>query len=60
MIQLSNPLPGVQQGEALVSADLTEREKNQLASLLRKIIRSAEDDQGDSVQDHQDDPAERE
>jgi hypothetical protein len=30
-------------GEALMSSSLTESEKEQLASLLRKIIRSAED-----------------
>jgi hypothetical protein len=30
-------------GEALVSSGLTEQEKHQLASLLRKIIRSVED-----------------
>jgi len=30
------------EGEALVSASLTEREKNQLASLLRTIIRTVE------------------
>ena len=35
--------PAFNLGEALVSASLTEREKNQLASLLRKIIRSAEE-----------------
>jgi MarR family transcriptional regulator, organic hydroperoxide resistance regulator len=36
--------PAFNQGEALVSSSLTEREKNQLASLLRKIIRSVEED----------------
>jgi MarR family 2-MHQ and catechol resistance regulon transcriptional repressor len=35
--------PAFNMGEAFVSASLTEREKNQLASLLRKIIRSVED-----------------
>jgi hypothetical protein len=30
-------------GESFVSASLTEQEKQQLASLLRKIIRSVED-----------------
>jgi hypothetical protein len=30
-------------GEALVSASLSEREKNQLASLLRRIIRTVEE-----------------
>src|SRR6266516_4187167 len=35
--------PAFNQGEASVSASLTEQEKHQLASLLRKIIRSAED-----------------
>ena len=35
--------PAFNQGEAFVSASLTEQEKNQLASLLRKIIRSVED-----------------
>jgi MarR family transcriptional regulator, organic hydroperoxide resistance regulator len=34
--------PAFNTGETLVSATLTEREKNQLASLLRKIIRAAE------------------
>jgi DNA-binding MarR family transcriptional regulator len=36
--------PAFNMGEALVSASLTEREKSQLASLLRKIIRSVEQD----------------
>ena len=36
--------PAFNQGEAQVSASLTEREKNQLASLLRKIIRTVEED----------------
>jgi hypothetical protein len=31
-------------GEALVSASLSEREKTQLATMLRKIIRTVEDD----------------
>ena len=31
-------------GEALVSASPSEREKNQLASLLPKIIRTVEDE----------------
>ena len=35
--------PVFNMGEARVSAALTEPEKNQLASLLRKIIRSVED-----------------
>ena len=35
--------PAFNMGEAFVSASLTEREKNQLASLLRTIIRSVED-----------------
>ena len=35
--------PAFNQGEAFVSASLTEPEKNQLASLLRKIIRSVEE-----------------
>jgi DNA-binding MarR family transcriptional regulator len=35
--------PAFNLGEALVSACLTEREKDQLAALLRKIIRSAEE-----------------
>ena len=34
--------PAFNEGEALVSASLTEREKNQLASLLRTIIRTVE------------------
>ncbi len=34
--------PAFNEGEAFVSASLTEREKNQLASLLRAIIRSVE------------------
>jgi DNA-binding MarR family transcriptional regulator len=34
--------PAFNAGEARVSSDLTEDEKNQLAALLRKIIRSAE------------------
>ena len=36
--------PAFSMGEAQVSASLTEREKNQLASLLRKIIRTVEED----------------
>jgi DNA-binding MarR family transcriptional regulator len=35
--------PAFNMGEALVSSSLTEREKTQLASLLRKIIRSVEE-----------------
>ena len=35
--------PAFNMGEAFVSASLTEPEKDQLASLLRKIIRSVED-----------------
>src|SRR6516162_10996440 len=35
--------PAFNQGEAFVSARLSEREKNQLASLLRTIIRSVEE-----------------
>src|SRR5215475_11463682 len=35
--------PAINQGEAFVSASLSEREKNQLASLLRTIIRSVEE-----------------
>jgi DNA-binding MarR family transcriptional regulator len=35
--------PAFNMGEAQVSARLTERDKNQLAALLRKIIRSVED-----------------
>ncbi len=35
--------PAFNMGEAFVSSSLTEREKNQLAALLRKIIRSVED-----------------
>jgi MarR family transcriptional regulator, organic hydroperoxide resistance regulator len=35
--------PAFNMGEALVSAGLTEQEKHRLASLLRKIIRAAED-----------------
>jgi DNA-binding MarR family transcriptional regulator len=35
--------PAFNLGEALVSASLTEPEKDQLAALLRKIIRSVED-----------------
>ena len=35
--------PAFNLGEALMSSSLTEPEKEQLASLLRKIIRSAED-----------------
>ena len=35
--------PAFNQGEAFVSASLSEREKNQLASLLRTIIRSVEE-----------------
>jgi len=34
--------PAFNEGEARVSSGLTEDEKNQLAALLRKIIRSAE------------------
>ena len=36
--------PAFNAGEARVSAPLTEEEKEQLAYLLRKIIRSVEDD----------------
>ena len=36
--------PAFNQGEAAVSATLAEEEKSELASLLRKIIRSVEDD----------------
>jgi DNA-binding MarR family transcriptional regulator len=36
--------PAFNMSEALVSSRLTEREKDQLASLLRKIIRSVEED----------------
>ncbi|HEY2265065.1 MAG TPA: MarR family transcriptional regulator [Streptosporangiaceae bacterium] len=36
--------PAFNRGEALVSASLTAREKDQLAGLLRKIIRTVEDD----------------
>jgi MarR family transcriptional regulator, organic hydroperoxide resistance regulator len=36
--------PAFNRGEALVSASLTPREKDQLASLLRTIIRTVEDD----------------
>ncbi len=35
--------PAFNQGETFVSSSLSEKEKTQLASLLRKIIRSAED-----------------
>jgi hypothetical protein len=35
--------PAFNQGEAFASASLTEQEKQQLASLLRKIIRAVED-----------------
>jgi len=35
--------PAFNMGETFVSASLTDREKNQLASLLRKIIRSVEE-----------------
>jgi DNA-binding MarR family transcriptional regulator len=35
--------PAFNMGETFVSASLSEREKNQLASLLRKIIRSVEE-----------------
>jgi len=35
--------PAFNMGEALMSSSLTEPEKDQLASLLRKIIRSAEE-----------------
>jgi DNA-binding MarR family transcriptional regulator len=42
--------PAFNQGEASVSASLTEEEKGQLAALLRKIIRSAEDGQGAGAQ----------
>lgn len=37
--------PAFNMSEGLVSAGLTDREKGQLASLLRKIIRSVEDEQ---------------
>ncbi|MGD0241541.1 MAG: MarR family transcriptional regulator [Streptosporangiaceae bacterium] len=36
--------PAFNQGEAQVSASLTTREKDQLAGLLRKVIRTVEDD----------------
>jgi MarR family transcriptional regulator, organic hydroperoxide resistance regulator len=36
--------PAFNAGEAMVSASLTEREKTQLASLLRKIIRTVEEE----------------
>jgi DNA-binding MarR family transcriptional regulator len=36
--------PAFNRGEALVSATLTPKEKDQLAALLRKIIRTVEDD----------------
>ncbi len=36
--------PAFNMGEALVSASLSEREKNQLATLLRKIIRTVEEE----------------
>jgi len=36
--------PAFNAGEARVSASLAERDKNQLASLLRKIIRTVEDE----------------
>ena len=36
--------PAFNAGEALVSASLSERDKNQLATLLRKIIRTVEDE----------------
>ena len=36
--------PAFNSGEALVSASLSEREKNQLATLLRKIIRTVENE----------------
>jgi DNA-binding MarR family transcriptional regulator len=42
--------PAFNQAEASVSASLTEEEKGQLAALLRKIIRSAEDGQGAAAQ----------
>jgi len=35
--------PAFNMGEAFVSASLTEREKEQLASLLRTIIRAVEE-----------------
>jgi MarR family transcriptional regulator, organic hydroperoxide resistance regulator len=35
--------PAFNMGEALMSSSLTEPEKEQLATLLRKIIRSAEE-----------------
>ena len=35
--------PAFNMGETFVSSSLSEREKNQLASLLRKIIRSVEE-----------------
>jgi MarR family transcriptional regulator, organic hydroperoxide resistance regulator len=37
--------PAFNTGEALVSASLSEREKNQLASLLRRIIRTVEEEE---------------
>jgi DNA-binding MarR family transcriptional regulator len=36
--------PAFNEGEALVSASLTEREKYHLATLLRAIIRTVEDE----------------
>jgi MarR family transcriptional regulator, organic hydroperoxide resistance regulator len=39
--------PAFNMSETQVSSALTEREKGQLASLLRKIIRSVEEDQAD-------------
>ena len=42
MAVIERLFPAFNEGEARVSSGLTEDEKNQLASLLRKIIRSAE------------------
>jgi len=36
--------PAFNRGETLVSASLTDREKDELASLLRKLIRTVEED----------------
>ncbi len=43
MAVIERLFPAFNLGEALMSSSLTEPEKEQLASLLRKIIRSAED-----------------
>jgi len=42
--------PAFNQGETAVSSGLTEKEKDQLAALLRKIIRSVEDSKGSASQ----------